>query len=121
MRTALIALATAAAAADPLILEAEQATLAGPLVQASHAGFTGTGYADYQAATGESITWTATVPGARTLTFRYAHGGTTARTLRLEAGGAVLAAALAFPPTGSWTTWRTVAVTATLPDRKSVV
>ena len=97
-------------------LEAETATLSGPSVSRSNPGYTGTGYADFNAARGDYVEWTydATSAGQRTLTFRYANGGATDRPLELRINGAVVTPSLSFAPTGAWTTWRTVTVTVTL-------
>jgi hypothetical protein len=87
----------------------------GAKVLATSGGFTGTGYVDYQNATGDYVEWTvnATVTASHPLTFRFANGST-ARPLELKINGAVVNGALSFPGTGSWTTWNTVAMTAAL-------
>ncbi|AYB35114.1 carbohydrate-binding protein [Chryseolinea soli] len=96
-------------------LEAENATLVGPTVMNDHAGFVGTGFADYQNASGDYIQWSASVPaaGSYTLTFRYALVSG-ARPLSVSVNGAIINASLGFPQTGSWTTWSTVSTTANL-------
>lgn len=88
-------------------LEAEQAVLSGAVVSNSQPGYTGTGYADYVHATGDFIELTvnATNSGSFLLKFRYANGGTTNRPLQLKVNGTIIATSLAFPPTGSWSTW----------------
>ncbi len=99
-------------------LEAEDATLIGVSVGKSNPGYTGTGYADYNHATGDVVEWTYTSPaaGARTLTFRYANGGTTDRPLELKVNGVVINPRLSFAPTGSFSVWRTVTVTVQLSE-----
>jgi poly(3-hydroxybutyrate) depolymerase len=96
--------------------EAESALLSGPKVSTAHAGYTGSGFADYQNASGDFIEWTvsAAAAGQQTLTFRYANGGTTSRPLQLKVGGTVVNASLAFPPTGGWGVWKTVSTTVSL-------
>jgi hypothetical protein len=108
-------LATSMAMA-PMRLEAEKAKLTGAVVKSDKAGFSGTGYADYQANSGEKIDWTANIPstGSYKLTFRYANGGTVSRPLSIANGGTVVNGKLAFPPTGSWTTWKTVTINTNL-------
>ena len=96
-------------------LEAENATLLGATVMSNNAGFVGTGFADYQNASGDYIQWTASVPaaGSYTLTFRYALASG-ARPLSVSVNGTIINASLGFPQTGSWTTWSTVSITANL-------
>lgn len=87
-------------------LEAEDAARNGPTVQTEHAGFSGTGFADYGNQAGETITWTVTVEhaGAHWVSFRYANGGTTDRPLDLRVNGAVIQR-LPFGASGGWPTW----------------
>ncbi len=87
--------------------EAENAVLAGgPQVSVEHAGFRGTGYADYGTNVGETITWTvhAQTAGSHWISFRYANGGTTNRSLRVRVNG-VAVRDLPFGATGGWRTW----------------
>jgi hypothetical protein len=92
------------------VLEAENATLAGPVVATNQAGFTGTGFADYGTTPGQYIEWNvnASQAGMYTLDFRYANGSVANRPLELSVNGAVDQASLAFNPTPAWTTWRHV-------------
>jgi uncharacterized delta-60 repeat protein len=94
-------------------LEAEDAALVGVTVGRSNGGYTGTGYADYAHASGDSVEWTYNSPaaGTRTLSFRYANGGATDRPLELRVNGAVIVPRLGFAPTGSFSVWKTVSVT----------
>jgi len=64
-----------------LVLQAEDATLVGARAGAANKGYTGTGYADYAHARGDSVEFTFNAPaaGPRTLSFRYANGGTADR------------------------------------------
>ncbi|RYD35386.1 MAG: DUF1080 domain-containing protein, partial [Verrucomicrobiaceae bacterium] len=88
------------------IYQAEAAVLQGPAASTEHSGFRGTGYADYNAGTGETITWTvnAATAGQQWLSFRYANGGTANRPVRLRVNGAVIQD-LPFAPTGGWPNW----------------
>jgi hypothetical protein len=52
--------------------------------------------------------------GSYTLELRYANGGSTNRVLETKVGSTVVASALAFTPTGAWTTGGTKTVVATL-------
>ncbi|MDG6101883.1 DUF5110 domain-containing protein [Dactylosporangium aurantiacum] len=98
---------------------AERATLSGAVIDTRHPDYTGTGFVDFTdaAASGASVQWTVSVPtaGPRTLTFRYANGGSANRPLSISVNGGTVNAALAFNPTGSWATWASTSVTATLP------
>ena len=87
--------------------EAETATRVGPLVGTEHAGYTGTGYADYGSTVGETITWTlaAEQAGAYWISFRYANGTTSNRPLSLAVNGVVVNPGIPFGPTGAWPTW----------------
>ena len=64
---------------------------------------------------GESITWTVNVAaaGSYKLAFRYALAAGN-RPLRIEVNDVVVNPSLGFPATGSFTTWRTVSMTAIL-------
>ena len=97
-------------------LQAEAAALSGPVIATNQAGYTGTGFADYVNATGDYIEWTvnAATPGSFSLQFRYANGGSTNRPLQLRVNETVVAASLAFAPTGSWATWSVSAATVNL-------
>ncbi|GIG62186.1 hypothetical protein Lfu02_65580 [Longispora fulva] len=94
--------------------EAENGTLSQAVVESNHAGYTGTGFVNYDNVAGGYVEFTvpATTTGPATLTFRYANGTTGDRPLAVAVNGT--ATATAFPATGAWTTWRTVTVTATL-------
>lgn len=96
--------------------EAEKATLSGVTVATNQAGYTGTGFADYNTSTGSYVEWKVEAPvaGSYPLEFRYANGGTTNRPLSIKVGATTVVASQAFNPTGSWTTWRVVRVNANL-------
>ncbi len=90
-------------------LQAEDGLFSGT-VDTEHAGWTGTGYVDTVNATGSyiEIEFGQRYAGAQTLYVRYAHGKTDDRTAELRVNGVVVNSGMAFPPTGSWTTWRVV-------------
>lgn len=78
---------------------------------AKHAGFTGTGYADYADNVANSyVQFSINQTGNRTLSFRYANGSTVNRTCNVTLNGSSVGT-LSFPPTGAWTTWKTVSMT----------
>ncbi|MDQ7806836.1 carbohydrate-binding protein [Amycolatopsis sp. A133] len=88
--------------------EAESATLStGGTIDANHAGFSGTGFANGANAVGSSVEWQVSGP-ASSLTFGYANGTTAARPVDIAVDGTVVATAVPFPATGAWMTWSTV-------------
>ncbi|MDB5103135.1 MAG: Chitinase [Fibrobacteres bacterium] len=89
------------------ILQAENAAVSGALKLSANAGYTGTGYVDYQNASGDYTEWSATVgaSGKYDLTFRYASA--TTRSLSITVNGATVSPGFAFPATASWTDWKT--------------
>ena len=100
----------------PVTLQAEAATLGGPVVRSNVPGYTGVGFADYQHARGDYVEFVYDAPAAGdyALEFRYANGGTAGRPLELSVNGSVSRPAVAFAPTGSWSSWRTVGETVAL-------
>jgi pectate disaccharide-lyase len=96
------------------ILQAEDAVFTG-IVDTQHSGYTGTGFVDTENAAGSYIEWAfgRQSAGTETVVFRYAHGKSDDRAAALTANGVVVNGALAFPPTGAFTTWQTV--TSTIP------
>jgi hypothetical protein len=91
--------------------EAEDAILSGAKMSASQTGFSGTGYADFLNAAGDSVNWTvnAQTPGLYDLKFRYAlQSGD--RLLEVRINGQVVNPNFDFAATGSWTTWQYVSL-----------
>jgi len=113
---ALTAPAITPAAAAPTRYEAENATITAGVTESNHAGFSGSGFVNYDNAVGSAVEWTvdAASAGQATIAFRYANGTTANRPLSVAVNGAVVNANLAFPGTGAWTTWQTVTITAPL-------
>lgn len=95
--------------------EAEQAVCQGS-IDSDHGGFSGNGFCNTTNAVGASVEWTVNAPaaGTYTLALRNANGTTTNRPMSVAVNGTVVAPAQAFAPTGAWTNWQTVPVTATL-------
>jgi hypothetical protein len=100
--------------------EAENATLSGGnITEATNLGFTGTGYVNYtDNAPGGNTTFAVNQAGAVTLVFRYANGGAVNRPCNVTVNG-TLVGTVAFAPTGSFTTYRTAALSVTLPVNSS--
>lgn len=98
-----------------VIYEAENAALSGAIVANSSAGYSGTGYADYQNASGDYVEWTVnpSVAGSYKLWWRYALASGD-RPLEVKVNGVVVNSSLSFPATGSFTTWSSVNLTTTL-------
>ncbi|HEU4426445.1 MAG TPA: CBM35 domain-containing protein [Pilimelia sp.] len=96
--------------------EAENATIVLGAAESEHAGFSGTGYVNYQNVADSYVQWTvnAATAGPVTLTFRHANGTTVARPMDIAVNGRVAADELMFPPTGAWPSWSTVSVTVNL-------
>ena len=101
---------------EPVVLEAEDATLVGGQIASNHTGFTGSGFVDYINPTGDYVQWTVEVPssGSYALDFRYALSSNTTRPLEVKVNGSTVAASLAFTSTGSWTAWQTKTISVNL-------
>ena len=108
---------------EPVTLQAEAAALSGAVVGRSNGGYSGTGYADYQRAAGDYVEFAYDAPavGDYLLEFRYANGSAANRPLDLRVNGAVARRGLPFAPTGSWSAWRTAAVTLSLPAGRNTI
>jgi len=96
--------------------EAESATISQGVVESNHAGFSGSGFVNFDNVVGSSVQFAvnASAAGAATLRLRYANGTTLNRPLDVTVNGTVVRAGLGFPGTGAWTTWQTVSLPATL-------
>ncbi|WP_433251832.1 CBM35 domain-containing protein [Streptosporangium sp. CA-135522] len=96
--------------------EAESATVSQGAVESNHSGFSGTGFVNGDNAAGSYVQWTVNAPatGTATLAIRYANGTSTGRTADVAVNGTVVSAGRAFGSTGSWDTWATSTLTATL-------
>ena len=113
---ALVLAVPAVAIAAPVQYQAESATITNGLVESNHAGFTGTGFVNYNNAVGSAVEFTVTSPsaGQATLTFRYANGTTANRPMDVSVNGSLAADELSFAGTGAWTTWQTRTTTVAL-------
>lgn len=106
VRGAVWSFVTATAGEYEEIYEAEDAYLEGPEVASSNPGYTGTGYADYINSSNDYAEWLifAHYSGTHEFAFRYALASGD-RPLEIRVNSEVLDGSLAFPPTGSWSTW----------------
>ncbi len=97
------------------VFQAENGYLGGGAkVDTKHAGFTGTGFVDYADGVANSfVEFSVNHTGTKTLIFRYANGSTVNRTCVVTRNGTRVGT-LSFPPTGAWTTWKTVSLSVNL-------
>ncbi len=95
--------------------EAENATQGGGnVVNTNNPGFSGTGFANFADNAPNGFTeFAVNQAGTQTLIFRYANGGAANRPCNVTVNGASVGT-VAFAPTGSFTTYRTVTLPVTL-------
>lgn len=98
----------------PAVYQAEDATISQGVVESNHAGYTGTGFVNYDNVTGSYVEWTvnAATAGPVTLELRFANGTTANRPMTIAVNGTSVTRD--FTGTGAWTTWQTVTLTADL-------
>lgn len=101
---------------DPSKHEAEDATISQGLVESNHAGFSGTGFVNYDNTVGSYVEWTvdATEAGPAAVRLRYANGTTANRPMDITVNGSPAVDEQSFAGTGAWTTWQTTTVTVNL-------
>ncbi|WP_157254321.1 glycosyl hydrolase 2 galactose-binding domain-containing protein [Nonomuraea typhae] len=88
--------------------QAEDATISQGVVESNHAGFTGTGFVNYDNVTGSYVEWTVTAATAGTadVIIRYANGTTANRPMSFTVNGGA-AVTRDFTGTGGWPAWQT--------------
>ncbi|WP_328321412.1 carbohydrate-binding protein [Kribbella sp. NBC_00382] len=93
---------------QPVVYEAEDATITSGVVESNHTGFTGRGFVNYDNAVGSAVEWTvnAAAAGPATVVLRYANGTTVNRPMNVSVNGTVVSSGLAFASTGNWDTWQ---------------
>jgi alpha-L-fucosidase len=96
--------------------QAEDAVIGQGVVESNHAGFTGTGFVNYDNLVGSYVEFTVTAAqaGNATLTFRYANGTAVGRPMDITVNGTLAAGGVAFDPTGAWPNWTTRTLTVPL-------
>jgi hypothetical protein len=96
--------------------QAEDARIVQGVVESNHAGFTGSGFVNYDNVMGSYVEFTvnAATAGSATLILRYANGTSTNRPMDITVNGELVRDELAFASTGAWTTWQTATLTAPL-------
>lgn len=81
------------------------------MVESNHAGYTGSGFVNYDNLVGGYVEWTVTAPaGPADVTLRYANGTDATRPMDFTVNGQPGAVGITFPGTGAWTTWKTKTV-----------
>ncbi|BAV06734.1 esterase, PHB depolymerase family [Filimonas lacunae] len=80
----------------------------------NYPGYTGTGFANTNNTTGAGISWNASFAGAGTSYFTFRYAATDARQAKLEINGTTAMSSINFPATGSWSTWTTITIPATV-------
>jgi hexosaminidase len=97
-------------------IEAENATISLGVAESNHLNYSGTGFVNYDNATGSYVQWsvTAAAAGPATATIHFANGTTTNRPMDIRVNGVVVAAGVAFGGTGNWDTWQNQTLTVNL-------
>lgn len=78
----------------------------------NYPGYTGSGFANTNNAAGNGVSWRINFAGAGTQTFTFRYAGIDSRPARLIINGVTVISSIAFPATGSWSTWSSVTVAA---------
>ncbi|KOV78576.1 carbohydrate-binding protein [Nocardia sp. NRRL S-836] len=104
------------ALAAPARYEAESAKITQGVVESNHAGFSGTGFVNFDNVAGSSVEFgvMASKAGQAKLVFRYANGTADNRPVDVSVNGGLAVDERAFTGTGAWTTWTTVENTVNL-------
>lgn len=89
--------------------EAESATISQGVVESNHAGFTGSGFVNYDNIVGSFVEFTVNVPqaGSSTLQLRFANGTTVNRPMAITVNGTSIGT-VNFAGTGDWANWVSV-------------
>lgn len=95
--------------------ESENATIGQGVVESNHAGYSGTGFVNFDNVVGSYVEYSvnAAQAGTHTLTFRYANGTPDNRPVKLLVDGGDKGT-VDFPSTVDWTTWKTATATVQL-------
>jgi hypothetical protein len=111
----LVSTGTTPASAATTTYQAENAARSQGVVESNHAGYTGTGFVNYDNVTGSSVTFTVNIgtAGSAALAFRYSNGTTVNRPMTIAVDGTTVATPQ-FASTSVWTTWNTTTVNTTL-------
>jgi exo-1,4-beta-D-glucosaminidase len=107
-----ISVSTTGGGGTPVDYQAENAAITSGVVESNHAGYTGTGFVNYDNAVGSAVTWTvnAAAAGGADVVFRFSNGTTVNRPMTITVNGTTVATAMAFGSTTNWDTWATAMV-----------
>ncbi|MBP2326044.1 hypothetical protein JOF56_006429 [Kibdelosporangium banguiense] len=91
--------------------QAENATIRNGRIESNHAGFTGSGFVDYDNEVGSSVEWTVTALATTSVNvvFRYTNASSENRPMDITVNG-IKTASVNFPPTNGWEDWRTLTI-----------
>ncbi len=106
------------------VYQAEDAAITQGSVASNHAGYTGTGFVDYNNQTGSKVTFTVPLNGngRRGLLLRFANGGSAGRGMDIIVnGGDHIKENVPFDPTGAWTSWAYQNVNVDLRDGSNTI
>lgn len=103
--------------------EAENGIVTQGVVESNHAGFSGTGFVNYDNVAGSAVEFkvSSDVAGPRPVTLRFANGTTANRPLDISVNGSLAVDEQSFAGTGAWTSWQTVTVTLNLEAGENTV
>lgn len=98
---------SSAAANVSILLEENQAGFCAVngTIDSNNTGFTGAGFANSNNVAGAGIDWSINVKTAGTYSFTWRYAANTVRPADLIINGNISSSNIAFPVTGSWTTW----------------
>lgn len=104
---------TPPAVGQPHTYQTEDGVLTQTLIETNATGFRGKGFTNFIAASGAEVrlTLNADADGEYTLSFRYAMGDVSPRTVDVYLNDVRMQAALLFPSTMDWNSWRNLAIT----------
>jgi alpha-glucosidase (family GH31 glycosyl hydrolase) len=106
---------------DKAAYEAEFGTNSGVSTNTDHPGYTGTGFVDGFATSGDSVTVDVnSVSGTHNLKFRYANGAGTAASRTVYVDG-VSVGTISLPATANWDTWGTATLSTSLTAGKHAI
>jgi hypothetical protein len=110
------------ASAATTTLQLENGTIFHGTVDSDHAGFTGTGFVNTANEVGSWVEISVNVgtTGSTSLSYRFANGATTSRPMTITVDGASIGS-VSFPVTGSWTSWSSASISASLSAGSHVV
>jgi len=95
--------------------ESESAAIGQGVVESNHAGYSGTGFVNFDNLVGSYVDYSvnAAQAGTHTLTFRYANGTAVDRPLKITVDGGDKGT-VSFPGSNDWTNWQTASIDVTL-------